>query len=173
MENNQQNVTETVNETTAASEATAPVAETASEQLTPEMSVGDQLLSEIRMLSKKQVLWHRLSALFMMGILLVLLATVVVLLPRILQTLHSIDSAVAQVTQSMDDVDSMIAEMTTASRNLNGLVEENAEPLTDAVTKMSEVTAKMEDIDFEGLNQAIKDLQAAVGPVANFFNKFR
>ena len=32
---------------------------------------------------------------------------------------------------------------------------------------------EMTKVDFDGLNKAIKDLQDAVSPVANFFNKFR
>ena len=35
------------------------------------------------------------------------------------------------------------------------------------------VTPKMNDIDFEGLNKAIQDLQDAVGPFATFMNKFK
>ena len=60
----------------------------------------------------------------------------------------------------------MVSEMTTASKNLNELVNENAGPLTEAVKNMS-------NVDFDGLNKAITDLQDTVGPMANFFNRFR
>ena len=43
---------------------------------------------------------------------------------------------------------------------------ENSEALTQTVNDMS-------NIDFEGLNTAIKDLQDTVGPFASFFGKFR
>ena len=56
--------------------------------------------------------------------------------------------------------------MTDASNNLNQLVNDNTEPLTQAVNNMA-------GIDFEGLNQAITDLQGAVGPLANFFGRFK
>ena len=60
----------------------------------------------------------------------------------------------------------MVLEMTDASKNLNQLVSDNSQALTDSVTNMS-------NIDFEGLNAAIKDLQDTVGPMASFFNRFR
>ena len=161
MDNNQQNMTGTVN---TANTSGMPSGYDNKEEL---------IWEELKKLSKKQVRWHRLSALFMLGILVTLLAVVVVLLPRMLQTLRSIDEAVAQVTESIDDVDAMVAEMTTASKNLNDLVNANAQPLTDAVSELSEVATEMSNIDYEGLNQAIKDFQGAVGPVANFFKKFR
>ena len=134
---------------------------------------SEQLLLEIKELTRKQVRWQRVSAAFMLGILTVVLVVVVILLPRVLLTLDGVDKATAQVSESItevmktvDQVDGAVAELQTASENLNGLVEENSEKITDAVTKLSEV-------DYEGLNKAIKDLQNAVGPVANFFNKFR
>lgn len=133
----------------------------------------ERILSEIKLLALKQVRWQRLSAVFMMGILTVVLVVVVILLPSVLYTLNNINGAVNEVSasigkvmESVDQVDAAVAEMQSASKSLNGLVEDNAEEITNAVTKLSEV-------DYAGLNQAIQDLQDAVGPVASFFNKFR
>ena len=56
--------------------------------------------------------------------------------------------------------------MTDASKNLNQLVGDNSEALNEAITNMA-------NVDYDGLNKAIKDLQDTVGPMANFFSKFR
>lgn len=134
---------------------------------------SEQLLLEIKELTRKQVRWQRVSAAFMMAILTIVLVVVVILLPGILYTLRNIDQAANEVTESMirvtesvDEADAAIAEIKTASQNLNELVSNNSDAITDSVSKLSE-------IDYEGLNKAIKDLQDAIGPVANFFNKFR
>ena len=52
------------------------------------------------------------------------------------------------------------------SKSLNGFVTDNAQTLTDAATDIS-------NIDFEGLNGAIRDLQDAVGPFAKMMNRFK
>lgn len=132
-----------------------------------------EFYEELKKLTKKQVRWQRLSAIFMMGLLVVLIAVVVVLLPRILTTLQSMDEAIVQISKSMEEVDAMVVELTNASKNLNDLVDANADPLTSAVSNISQVADEMTKVDFDGLNKAIKDLQDAVSPVANFFNKFR
>jgi len=46
------------------------------------------------------------------------------------------------------------------------MLTDNSQSLTDAVEKMN-------NIDFEGLNKAIQDLQDAVGPFANLMKKFK
>ena len=68
--------------------------------------------------------------------------------------------------ETIDEIDTMVAEMTTASTNLNKLVDDNSQALTDAINNIA-------GIDFEGLNKAIKDLKDTVGPMASFFGRFR
>ena len=128
--------------------------------------LDEKLLEEIRKLSKKQVKWQRLSALCILGALIVVIVVLFVLIPRVLITLDHINSVAAKVESSLEGVDTMVSEMTDASKNLNELVGDNSKALTDAIDQMA-------NVDYEGLNQAIQDLQDAVGPMANFFNKFR
>ena len=80
------------------------------------------------------------------------------------ETEQEMDTAI-KAQASLVKVDEMTEGLNEASKNLNKLVDENAEIMTDAVKSISE-------IDFEGLNQAITDLQGAVGPLANFFGRF-
>ena len=60
----------------------------------------------------------------------------------------------------------MTSSITGTSENMNSMLTDNSQSLTDAVDKMN-------NIDFDGLNKAIKDLQDAVGPFASFMNRFR
>lgn len=129
-------------------------------------NMNEQILGEIKVLAKKQVRWQRLMSLFVIGVFGVLLAIALILVPRVQKTLTEIDDAIAQIESSIEEVDTMVAEMTDASKNLNKLVNDNSAVLTETVNNMS-------NIDFEGLNKAIKDLQDTVGPFASFFGKFR
>jgi hypothetical protein len=126
----------------------------------------DQALLKLISTNKKQLFYQRILALAAVGIFVVILYTVMTVVPRITATLTNLDGVVADAGNSLKEIDKMVAEMESASKNLNELVDANAEPLTDAVEKLG-------NVDFDGLNQAITDLQDAVHPMASFFNKFR
>lgn len=73
--------------------------------------------------------------------------------------LETADTAISNISAMSDEV-------TQVSKSLNGFVTDNAQTLTDAATDIS-------NIDFEGLNGAIRDLQDAVGPFAKMMNRFK
>ncbi|WP_034443330.1 DUF948 domain-containing protein [Butyrivibrio sp. AE2032] len=125
-----------------------------------------QLLEEIKKLSKKQVRWQRLSALCILGALATVVIVLFMVIPRVLTTLDHINQVATKMESSIEDIDVMVDEMTDASKNLNKLVGENSTALTDAIEKMA-------NVDYDGLNQAIQDLQDAIGPMATFFNRFK
>ncbi len=122
--------------------------------------------AEMLKVDKKHLFWQRLSALAVVATFLVVLIVALILVPQVELTLSNINQVANDAQEAIGNVDTMVLEMTDASKNLNQLVGDNSEALTKAVTDMS-------NIDFEGLNKAIQDLQDTVGPMASFFNKFR
>ncbi len=124
------------------------------------------ILTEIRDLSKKRLFYQRISTGCMAATLLVVLAAAVIMVPRVSTTLEHINAVAVKAEDSLEKVDEMTASMDDASDHLTELVSANGEALSSAVKSLSEV-------DFDGLNKAIKDLQDAVGPMANFMNRFR
>jgi methyl-accepting chemotaxis protein len=124
-------------------------------------------------LVKKQLFYQRISTCCIAGILLVAIIVAVVMVPKVNKTVDHVNEAIAQVNtvankaeKSLENVDVMVEGIIKATDNMNSLVEENAEEITQATKSMSE-------IDFEGLNKAISDLQTAVAPLVTFFSKFR
>ena len=116
--------------------------------------------------NKKTLGWQRFAALMVLATFVVILVTALILVPQIVETLNNINKVAGEVEQSLQGVDTMVAEMTSASENLNKLVDDNAQGLTTAVENLA-------NVDFDGLNKAIQDLQDAIGPMATFFNKFK
>ncbi len=116
--------------------------------------------------NKKTLGWQRFAALMVLATFMVILVTALILVPQIVETLNNINKVAGEVEQSLQGVDTMVAEMTSASENLNKLVDDNAQGLTAAVENLA-------NVDFDGLNKAIQDLQDAIGPMATFFNKFK
>ncbi len=161
--NNQEVVESTA--TATAVENTASVVNEANG--TADAKVNDeQAMAAMLIVAKKQLFLQRITTLATVGIFVVVLVAMIVLVPKVTMTLTNIDQMVADASSSVENINAMVAEMTEASKNLNQLVNDNTEPLTQAVNNMA-------GIDFEGLNKAITDLQATVGPMAQFFSRFR
>ena len=71
----------------------------------------------------------------------------------------------SRVNEAIKGVNTMTGSITDTSDNMNSMLTDNSQSLTDAVEKMN-------NIDFDGLNKAIQDLQDAVGPFASLMKKF-
>ena len=117
-------------------------------------------------LIKKQLFYQRIGAACLVGMFLVILVAAVLMVPRVTTTLSHINDVAIKAQESLDKMDAMTADISGSAQNFDKLLDENGQKLTDAVTSISE-------IDFQGLNDAIKDLQDAVGPMATFMNRFR
>ena len=101
----------------------------------------------------------------------VLLLVVVRILPQlqeavgqaetVLNNLESVTSelANADLTGMVKDIDALVA-------NVDGLVSTSQEGVTEAVGKINA-------INFEALNDAIKDLSEVIEPIAKFFKSFK
>ena len=122
--------------------------------------------AEMLKVDKKHLFWQRISAMAVVAMFLVVLVTAMILVPQVVNTLNSINKVAVDAEAAIGDVEVMVSEITSASKNLNKLVDDNDEKLTEAVNNLSSV-------DFDGLNAAIKDLQDTVGPMASFFSRFR
>ena len=146
-------------------QASEPVSQ--DQQAAPAAAMADdKMMAELNKYSKKQLFWQRIASLAVLGIFAVVLISALIVIPQVMVALSNANKVAADARSSLEQINGMVAEMTTASKNLNELVNENAGPLTDAVKNLS-------NVDFEGLNKAIADLQDTVGPMASFFNKFR
>ncbi|MBO5620793.1 MAG: hypothetical protein J6N21_14595 [Butyrivibrio sp.] len=128
--------------------------------------MSEEFQEKLLKLEKKQLFYHRISAVCFAGFLLLSIVTVGILVPKITTTLENINSVTQKVETSLGNIDDMATGITDATANLNKLVNDNATELTDAVEKLSQ-------IDYEGLNQAIQDLEDTVGPFASFMNRFK
>lgn len=138
------------------------------EQLT-EAEMWKELLEK----TKKQLLYTRVLAAAAVGMFLIMLLAAVVVVPKASAALSQISDVMVRVQGLAENADSavtgiqkMSGEVTAVSQSLNEFVTDNAQTLTEAAKDISQ-------IDFEGLNQAIQDLQDAVSPLAKMMNRFK
>lgn len=136
-------------------------------------------MSQIEIMEKnmkmniKQAHRSLLAMIFTGGIFLVLLVAACIVVPPAIQTLNNVNTAinqlngtVAQANASLTQIDDMTASITKTSDNVNKLVEDNTEDLTNSVQELSK-------IDYDALNDSIQDLKTSASGLAKimaFFN---
>ncbi|MCR5748395.1 MAG: hypothetical protein K6G03_11865 [Lachnospiraceae bacterium] len=133
----------------------------------------EELLKQILEADKNEVKYAKRAAFFMMGLVIILLVAALIIVPKVVQTLAHVDEAVISASQILEEADETIKNINTMSTSITETSDKMNSMLTDNSESLNEAVAKMNSIDFEGLNKAIQDLQDAVGPFASFMNKFK
>lgn len=123
--------------------------------------------------AKKQSFYMRIFALATVGVMVAIIVALVIILPPALQLMKQANVIMEQATvtieeanEAVDNINIMSGEITTTVKNLDTLVVDNTETLTQAMKDISE-------IDFEALNKAIADLGTVIEPMANMVSRFR
>lgn len=123
--------------------------------------------------TQKQLFYTKILAGAAGGMFLILLIAALLVVPKAVSALTQAEAVMADAQGLLETADTAISnisamsdEVTQVSKSLNGFVTDNAQTLTDAARDIS-------NIDFEGLNGAIRDLQDAVGPFAKMMNRFK
>ncbi len=134
---------------------------------------NEELLKKISENSEKSLKFQRITAFCMAGILAVVAIAAILIVPTTVSTINKIHDVAVAAEGTVADATDLIAEMDKTAKELqetgssmNTLLNDNSDKITESLDKMAK-------IDFEGLNDAIKDLQDAVGPLANLMGKFR
>lgn len=133
-----------------------------------------ELLERMEKANRKQVVYARLQFIFSAVAALcciVLLLAGLKVLPQLQEAatqaetvLSNLETVTTELAQS--DLSGMVANMDTLVANVDGLV-------GTSQAGVEETMKKINAIDFDALNQAIKDLSDVIEPIAKFFNTFK
>ncbi len=122
--------------------------------------------------SQKTLKWQRLSAICVAGIFAAVLVAGFLVIPRTILLIDEVHSAAQNVNEAVDkaegainDLSEMATSLENTSESFDKLITENSGALTESLDKIA-------NIDFEGLNKGIQDLQDAVGPFASLMSRF-
>ena len=123
------------------------------------------ILERLEKNSRRQLLHARLQTL--LGILCALFCGI--LLMNLLAFVPKLDSLITQAEVLLRDLDTVTQQLSKLDlsqmvENINGLV-------TTSQSGVEEALSKINEIDFETLNQAVKDLSKVVKPLADFAKK--
>lgn len=133
-----------------------------------------ELLERMEQTNKKQVFYARLQFLFTVVAALccvVLLLSGMSILPKLQETAVQAEAVLTNletVTTELANVDlnSMVQNVDTLVTDVDGLVGTSQVGVEQAMEKLNA-------IDFDALNDAIKDLSDVIDPIARFFNKYK
>ena len=133
-----------------------------------------ELLERMEQTSKKQVFYARLQFLFTVVAALccvVLLLSGMSVLPKLQETAVQAEAVLTNletVTTELAKVDlnSMVQNVDALVTDVDGLVGTSQVGVEQAMEKLNA-------IDFDALNEAIKDLSDVIDPIARFFNKYK
>ena len=133
-----------------------------------------ELLERMEQTNKKQVFYARLQFLFTVVAALccvVLLLSGMSVLPKLQETAVQAEAVLTNletVTTELANVDlnSMVQNVDTLVTDVDGLVGTSQVGVEQAMEKLNA-------IDFDALNEAIKDLSDVIDPIARFFNKYK
>ena len=116
-----------------------------------------ELLRQLLAYQKKEARHARLTAWVSMLLALVILAALVLAVPKAVKLVQGVETTLAKVESMTDAAEELVG-------NANTMVLKN----TDAVT---ETIQKLNELDFESLNTAIRNLGDAVRPLAELARK--
>ena len=133
-----------------------------------------ELLERMEQTNKKQVFYARLQFLFTVVAALccvVLLLSGMSVLPKLQETAVQAEAVLTNletVTTELANVDlnSMVQNVDALVTDVDGLVGPSQVGVEQAMEKLNA-------IDFDALNEAIKDLSDVIDPIARFFNKYK
>ena len=132
-----------------------------------------ELLRELAQNSRKQLFYSRLTVFAALAAAIAVIICMVIVVPSVMNTVKQANNIMTQVSETIELADTAIASVTDMSlaitnmgNNMDAFITENAE-------SVQQIMKKFDEIDFEGLNGAIKDLGDVVEPFANFFGKFK
>lgn len=133
-----------------------------------------QLLERLENANRKQVLYARAQFIFTVVAAIscvVLLLIGMKVLPRLQEAavqaetvLQNLETVTTELAKS--DLSGMVENVDTLVSNVDGLV-------TTSQAGVEQTLEKIKAIDFDALNDAIKDLSDVIDPIAKFFKKYK
>lgn len=132
----------------------------------------DDLLTQLVKNSEKQLFYARIRTLATLIIAGGLVICMIVLAPEVLKTVSQANAIMVQASETITLADAAIESITEMSASITEMGDNMDTFITENAESVSQVMKQMEEVDFESLNKAIKDLGDVIEPLAKFFKLF-
>lgn len=133
-----------------------------------------ELLEQIELSARRQVRYARLQ--FVITI--VLAAAFAALILTCVRVLPQMQEVIAQAETVLLNLESVTTELANADltgmvENIDALVSNVDDLVNTSQTGVEQAIQKINAVNFDTLNEAIKDLSDVIEPIAKFFNSFK
>lgn len=137
--------------------------------------IRDNERKEMKYAKRQSVISMILSSICLVIVIMIGIA-VFSLLPKVGALVRNANAIIEEASGMMSEAEDVVANLNTVTAdlakldmnelfdNVNGLVVESENSISEAMERIDK-------IDFEGLNSAIKDLGAVISPLARFFGR--
>lgn len=126
----------------------------------PEQSREEQQELILLMRRQNRLMKALLSCFLIITILSVM--TAAILLPRTFRIMNQAETAVANLTAVSESL---------AEADLDGMIKDTRTLIQDSSAGITQTMEKLDQIEFDKLNQAISDFQATIAPLAKLFGR--
>ena len=116
---------------------------------------------------KKQTMFVKMTFGLVAGIFLIFLVVAIMFVPKVTKILNDVEKTVAAADEAVVSLSKTADEL--AQADIAGLISSTEALVKDSSVGVTQAISKMDDIDIDGLNSAIRDLESVVGPLANLF----
>lgn len=141
-----------------------------------DLKIVAKLLQEIQDDNEKQMKYVRtqlrltqLSTVVLIAVIVFLLIGVSSYIPKVNALIDDSSAIMKQASGVLVNLDSVTAEL--AEADIAGMLEDVDSLVVSSEDSMADALKKIEDIDIDTLNSAIKDLESVVKPLARLFGR--
>ncbi|NLG05611.1 MAG: hypothetical protein GX567_17575 [Clostridia bacterium] len=118
---------------------------------------------------KKQLRVSQFFTVFLVVILTIVIFQIISVIPKVNGLLAQTETMMTDAQAVMKNIDTVTKELTEA--DIAGMLEDVDSLVVSSETSMADAMNQVMAIDIESLNQAIKDLQSVVAPLAKLFGR--
>ena len=126
---------------------------------------------------EQQLLFSKLTMIFTGSILAVVVLSALILVPKAMVTLVRLDHFITDAKVTLSNADTALTDIatmsTTVTADISTITAEFTTFLKEDAAAITGAAEGIETIEFEGLNDAIHDLEDAVEPFANLMNRIK
>ncbi len=145
----------------------------------PSAASGTQeaILAELLSYQKKAVRHSRIISICGIALAVLLLIALVSIVPKTLAVFDHVQESLSRVDELAADAGTLIRDSTAQINSLVGdateLIDNANTVIIDNTDAITQTVRKLNAVDFEKLNKAISDLDAAIEPLVSFARMFK
>lgn len=126
------------------------------------------ILTEMQKMTKKTLMYQRITT----GLVLVFVIAILCVVPSLLKTLEAVRTTLDGVNEVVEEANAAVEQANTAVVQAEQTMKDLSAFVDTAGGDLETVVDSIQSVDFDSLNNAIKNLDATVKPLADFFRKF-